>query len=81
MKDPLEQILEGLGSGVIAIDTSGRISLLNPAAKTILGLQEGTNFLGQPISELLLDQSDLTNAVVDKVTVKDQEKTIVRKKE
>ncbi len=78
MKDPLEQILEGLGSGVIAIDTSGRISLLNLAAKTILGLHEGTNFLGQPISELLLDKSDLTNAVVDKVTVKDQEKTIVR---
>ncbi len=42
----LDSVLNSINSGVIAIDTSGRVNLINPAARKMLGVAE-TNADGQ----------------------------------
>jgi len=49
----LAAILEGMTEGVLAIDHSERISFLNGAARTILGLPAGTSLQGSALYELV----------------------------
>ena len=78
MTDTFDQILEGLGTGVIAVDTQGRITLLNPAARTILGLPEDAVFLDKPVLQVLAEASELSNALAAGIVRADQEKRITR---
>lgn len=44
-------VLEGLTSGVVTVDSVGKVATCNPAARSILGWQ-GNSPVGQPLSEL-----------------------------
>ncbi|MBH1938615.1 sensor histidine kinase [Streptomyces sp. AV19] len=46
-----EAVLHGIGEGVIALDRSGRVRLVNDAARRLLGL--GPDTAGQPLDALL----------------------------
>jgi PAS domain S-box-containing protein len=78
MTDTLDQILEGLGTGVVAVDTQGEITLLNPAAMAILGLPKNKDFLNRPVLQVLTEVSDLSNALANGTVIADQEKRITR---
>ncbi|MDD1620504.1 MAG: PAS domain S-box protein, partial [Methylococcaceae bacterium] len=45
--------LRSIGDGVIAVDTSGRVTLLNPAAEILTGWKE-EEALGRPLSEVFV---------------------------
>lgn len=55
-REKFKAILTHLSDGVIAVDSSHRILLINPAARKLLDCQE--NPLGQPISQLLMMEED-----------------------
>ncbi len=55
----LNSILNSLSSGVIALDTSGKISHMNPAARKILGVSEASFHSGD------LDYGDVIRTVED----------------
>jgi PAS domain S-box-containing protein len=56
-----EQVLAHLGSGVVTIDASGRVTLINPRAEEILGiardrvLDQDLRMLPSPLGDLLYD--------------------------
>jgi PAS domain S-box-containing protein len=55
-KARLEQTLETLHAGVIAVDTSGRIRLLNRAAAQMLGINP-LPYEGQPLTSVVRDEA------------------------
>lgn len=50
----------GVPTGVVAVDTSGQLTVLNPAARRILGRDGET---GQPVDEVLGDEHQVTQAL------------------
>jgi two-component system, NtrC family, nitrogen regulation sensor histidine kinase NtrY len=48
-----ETLLENLGAGVVSIDRDRRITTLNHAASRLLGLPDGGDPIGRPLSEAL----------------------------
>ncbi|MEZ5907304.1 MAG: PAS domain-containing sensor histidine kinase [Hyphomicrobiaceae bacterium] len=50
----IEAVLSGVSAGVIGLDTSGRITLVNRSAETLLNLQ-GETLVGQTLEEALPD--------------------------
>ena len=54
----LEAVLHHLSSGVIALDTEGRIQTANRAASQILGV-EMQRYVGRPLAELARDHPEL----------------------
>ena len=74
----LNDILESLGSGVLAVDTEGSITLFNRAASTILGwsTQEA---LGRPCGDVLKEgAAELSYTLATGNRVYSQEKTLPR---
>jgi PAS domain S-box-containing protein len=68
-RDRLYVTLRSLGEGVIAADTEGRVSLMNPMAENITGWDE-REALGRPIGEIFkvrygLDSHPLADPVKD----------------
>ncbi|MFC4766570.1 ATP-binding protein [Effusibacillus consociatus] len=63
-REKLEAILTHLSDGVIAVDSSNQILLINPAAKLLLDCQEDP--VGQPISQLLIidEESDSSGSLL-----------------
>ena len=50
----LNSILNSLSSGVVAVNRSGHITHINPAAKNILGLADGRRqYYGLPCEEII----------------------------
>ena len=56
----LQSVLDSTGDGVVAVDASGRVTLMNPAAERLFELV-GRPTVGQPIGDVI-DQSALTDA-------------------
>lgn len=50
----------GVPTGVVAVDTNGQLTVLNPAARRILGREGET---GQPVEEVLGDAHQVTQAL------------------
>lgn len=48
-----EHVLDSMSSGVLSLDSTGRIVLFNPAAEKLLGL-EASQTLGRPFAEVFL---------------------------
>jgi len=46
-KKELESILQGLGEGVLVVDTQKKIKIINPAASKLLGIKDDKMLLGQ----------------------------------
>ena len=46
-------ILGSIREGVVAINSSGNITMLNPAAKRALGLSADTDYLNQPVADVV----------------------------
>lgn len=57
-------ILENLGGGFIAVDMHGRIMLMNPAARRILGLT-GDLPLSIPVDQALMHASQISDILLD----------------
>ncbi|GAX89100.1 ATP-binding protein [Effusibacillus lacus] len=55
-REKLEAILTHLSDGVIAVDSSNQIVLINPAAKQLLGCEDDP--VGLPITQLLMMEED-----------------------
>ena len=74
----IEALLQSITTGVISLDASGMVTTLNRAAARILGLEEGREAAGRPISEVLAssDLSHLREAVAR--GLKDREMTPAR---
>ena len=51
-KEQLAATLQSLGSGVVMIESTGHISLLNPVARALFGLDENEG-VGQPFDEVI----------------------------
>lgn len=51
-RSKLAAILQGMSDGVLIIDTSGRVQLVNPAAENMFGLREGES-IGHTLAEVL----------------------------
>ena len=72
----LEDILEGLGSGVLVVDAEGRITRFNQAAADILGCPE-EKVVGRSCEEVLGEAaSDLLRALASGESVRGGEKSI-----
>ena len=55
-----ENIIQNMTNGLIAIDASGRVTVLNPAAASLLG-QKAEHLLHRPLVEALPDAADLVD--------------------
>src|SRR4051794_3103855 len=66
MKNYNESILRSMATGVLTIDTDGRVTTVNPAALRILGIVDDGDRVGSPYSEVLLTDAnpELAAAVV-----------------
>jgi adenylate cyclase len=66
MKNYNESILRSMATGVLTIDTDGRVTTINPAALRILGILDDRDRVGSPYSEVLLTDAnaDLAAAVM-----------------
>ncbi|HEV8121600.1 MAG TPA: ATP-binding protein [Candidatus Polarisedimenticolia bacterium] len=49
----IETLLQNLGAGVVSLDRDRRITTINRAARRLLGLPEGVEAIGRPLSEAL----------------------------
>lgn len=58
-----EAILHGVKEGIVAVDDSGTIVLVNDAASNLLGIAQGRDVVGLPASEVL--ERELVNMVTD----------------
>ena len=67
-KSKLESMLHSMSEGVIALDIEQKVTLLNPAAKRILNLNEIR--LGRPLSESL-DNKDIIGVLKNNSSKKD----------
>jgi two-component system nitrogen regulation sensor histidine kinase NtrY len=56
----MEAMLSGVTAGVLGLDPSGRISLVNPSALSLLGRKQ-EDLLGEPLDEALPDFGTLYN--------------------
>jgi PAS domain S-box-containing protein len=54
-KEQLQATLQSLGSGVIMVETTGHISLVNSAARALFGFQEGEG-IGLPYEEVIVQE-------------------------
>jgi two-component system phosphate regulon sensor histidine kinase PhoR len=65
-KEQLQATLQSLGSGVLMVESTGHISLVNAAALTLFGLKEGEG-IGHPYEEVIEQQPirDLLAQAVD----------------
>lgn len=68
-RSELEAMLRGIGDGVIATDARQRLTVLNPIAAQIFGVQPGVS-AGQPLAEVI-DNPDLA-ALFQEMLVGDQ---------
>lgn len=48
-----DAILQSIHEGIVAVDQEGRITLLNQAAKRLLGMPDDAGALGRPVQELV----------------------------
>jgi len=60
-KERMNNIIRNVGEGLVVVDNSGKVQLLNPAAERLLGAQLGEG-KGLPISQLLKGEHLLTMA-------------------
>ena len=58
-----DQIVEGLTSGLVVVDRSGKIQAINPAARRILDLGEGGN--GKPFRDVLKPVPGLSDLIAE----------------
>lgn len=56
-----EAVLAGVTSGVIGVDTRGRITLVNSAAKKLLREEEDSRLLNQPLAKVLPEIEKLSD--------------------
>ncbi|HHO58985.1 MAG TPA: diguanylate cyclase, partial [Thiotrichales bacterium] len=58
-RENLAAILESVGEGVYGVDKKGRITFMNPAALTVLGLHDVTTVLGKQATDIFhLNKAD-----------------------
>ena len=69
LADHREALLHSIREGVVAVDTEGRVSMVNDAALDLLGLPDDEPVLGRRVDELGLEQH-----VVDLLTGASQER-------
>jgi len=55
LADHREALLHAIREGVVGVGTDGRVTAMNDAARTTLGLDEGPEPVGRPVDELGLD--------------------------
>lgn len=55
LADHREALLHAIREGVVGVGTDGRVTAMNDAARTTLGLDEGPEPVGRPVGELGLD--------------------------
>lgn len=58
-------VLQGIGSGVVAVDPTWRITIVNPAAEDIFAISR-TNVMGRPYAEVFPDDDLLLAQVKEK---------------
>jgi PAS domain S-box-containing protein len=63
----LDSILNSLASGVIAVDRSGYVTLVNPAARHILGLEANLNVGKTPYNDLIRAESNQESSALTTV--------------
>jgi adenylate cyclase len=56
MKNYNESILRSMATGVLTLDTDGRVTTINPAARRILGVPDDRELMGNPYGEVLLTE-------------------------
>ena len=74
----LESMLEGLGSGIVAVDTENRVTLVNEAAVDLIGCRP-ESVLHEPAKALLGEAADLlslTMSAGDGTTETEQDLTV-----
>jgi adenylate cyclase len=54
MKNYNESILRSMATGVLTLDTDGRVTTINPAARRILGIEEAQGVVGAHYPDVLL---------------------------
>jgi PAS domain S-box-containing protein len=62
-----ETVVESVTSGIIVIEDSGEVSLINSAAKRILGLGDGEDLTGRRLGDLLRDGDELERLVAEAI--------------
>lgn len=55
--DHNEAVLQAIREGVVVVDPAGRVQLLNPEARRLLGLAEGEGAVGRLVDDLVDDPS------------------------
>jgi two-component system CitB family sensor kinase len=55
LADHREALLHAIREGVVGVGTDGRVTAMNDAARTTLGLDEGPEPVGRPVDQLGLD--------------------------
>jgi adenylate cyclase len=65
MKNYNESILRSMATGVLTLDTDGRVTTINPAARRILGIEDEADRVGAGYRDILLVEAnpDLESAV------------------
>ena len=56
LRDQLETVLDSMGDGLVAVDVSGRVVTLNPAAERIGGLVRSKS-IGRPLTDVLVGRT------------------------
>ncbi|MEI6558628.1 MAG: PAS domain-containing sensor histidine kinase [Rhodospirillaceae bacterium] len=59
-----EAVLAGVSAGVIGLDQSGAVILLNQPAVGLLGVSDPQALVGHPLTEAAPEMTDLTDAIV-----------------
>ena len=60
-----KHIVTGMRNGVLAVTREGTLALINDIACEVLGLPDGQNQLGRPISEAFKDQPEILFVLAD----------------
>ncbi len=78
-KEELEHVIESVYAGLIMVHHSGRIMQMNPSARTMLGIGEGTKLAGdykqvirnEAVQELLQRSLDGSEELAEEISVSD----------
>ncbi len=70
-------VLEGIGSGVVAVDSDWKITIVNPAAEEMLSISK-RNLLGKSYREVFPKDDLLLGEVMEKGKVVDEERKYTR---